>query len=376
VIYLDFNATTPVLPAVFEAMKPYFSDQWGNPSSSYRFGASLKKGLEVARSQVSNLIGVSAEEILFTAGATEANNTAIRAALNTAPKKRHIITSQIEHSSVLELCLDLERQDFKVTYLPVNSEGLIDLVALEEAITLDTAVVSLMWANNETGVLFPVDAIAEICQRKGVLFHCDAVQAAGKVPVDLSLLPIDFLSISAHKIYGPKGVGALFVRAGAPFHPLIHGGNQEAGRRGGTENVALIAGLGVAAALASEQLESRARDVRLLRDLLEVLIKQEIPTARIYGANTCRIPNTSNIGFHGIDSDSMVAFLDSREICVSSGSACMSGALGPSHVILSMTGSHERAKQAVRFSLSHISTHADVVATVAAVKEGYGLLRS
>jgi cysteine desulfurase len=376
VTYLDYNATTPVLPEVFRAMEPYFSERWGNPSSSYRFGSALKQELEVARSRVADLIGASEEEILFTGSATEANNTAIRAALAADPKKGHIITSQIEHSSVLELCLNLKKEGFKVTFLPVDGEGLIDLEALEGAITSETALVSLMWANNETGVLSPVASIAEICQRKGTLFHCDAVQAVGKVPVDLSLLPIDYLSVSAHKIYGPKGVGALFVRAGTPFHPMIHGGNQEDGRRGGTENVALIAGMGVAAALASAGLDGRAGHVRKLRDVFEELIQQEIPTARIYGANTHRIPNTSNIGFHGIDSDSMVAFLDSREICVSSGSACLSGALGPSHVILSMTGSHESAKQAVRFSLSHVNSHADIVSTAGAVKEAYSLLQT
>ena len=356
-------------------MKPYFTEQWGNASSAYRFGADLKHVIEDARAKVAGLIGADESDIIFTGNATEANNTAFNAALRWDTNKRHIVTSQVEHSSVLERCLALENEAVRITFLPVDSEGLIDLAALEAAISSDTALVSLMWANNETGVLFPVQAISEICQRKGVLFHCDAVQAAGKVSVDVGRIPIDYLTISAHKLYGPKGVGALYVRAGASFHPLIHGGHQEKGRRGGTENVALIAGFGVATALASEHLENRAGDARLLRDLLEELIRQDVPAARFYGANAGRIPNTSNIGFDGIDSDAMVAFLDSRGICVSSGSACMSGALGPSHVLLAMTGSQESAKQVIRFSLSHITNRSDILATAAAVKDGCSLLR-
>lgn len=374
-IYLDYNATTPVLPEVFEAMKPYFTEQWGNASSAYRFGADQKRVIEDARARVAGLIGADENDIIFTGSATEANNTAINAALHWDPNKHHIVTSQVEHSSVLERCRALENDGVRITFLPVDSEGSIDLTTLEAAITPETELVSLMWANNETGVLFPVEAISDICQRKGVLLHCDAVQAAGKVSVDVRRIPIDYLTISAHKLYGPKGVGALYVRPGASFHPLIYGGHQESGRRGGTENVALIAGFGAAAASASEHLENRAGETRLLRDLLEKLVQEEIPEARIYGANAIRIPNTSNIGFDGIDSDTMVAFLESRGICVSSGSACMSGALGPSHVVLAMTGSQERAKQVIRFSLSHLTNRSDIVATVAAVKEGCSLLR-
>jgi cysteine desulfurase len=375
VIYLDYNATTPLLPEVFEAMRPYFLDQWGNASSPYRFGLLARAGIENARCMVADLIAAEPNEILFTSGATEANNTALRTALHARPEKRHVIVSKTEHSSVLECCESLERGGFKVTYLPVDQEGQIDPTELEEAISNETAIVSVMWANNETGVLLPIEQISEVCRQKGVPLHCDAVQAAGKVDVDVRRLDIDYLSISAHKIYGPKGVGALFVRTNSPFEPFQFGGHQEGGRRGGTENVALIAGFGVAAELARRDLNSRAEHARGLRDELEELIRQAIPEVRIYGANAERLPNTSNLGIDGIDSDAMVNFLDSRGICVSSGSACMSGALGPSHVILAMTGSQEQARQVIRFSVGRQTTSVEVAATVEAVNAGWHLLR-
>lgn len=241
-IYLDHNATTPIAPEVLEAMMPYLTSEWGNPSSGYKFGARLKGVIEAARAQVAELIGASGREIIFTSFATESNNAAIHAALKANPGRRRIVTSAVEHSSVLNYCMALEKDGYRVTYLPVDRDGLLKLADLENAITDETAVVSLMWANNETGVLFPVEDIARTCETRNVPFHCDAVQAIGKLPVDVSKLPVNYLSLSGHKFGAPKGVGALYVHRKSPFTPYLHGGHQERGRRGGTENVALIAG--------------------------------------------------------------------------------------------------------------------------------------
>lgn len=238
-IYLDHNATTPVLPEVLDAMMPYLTAEWGNPSSAYKFGAKLKSVIERARAQVAELIGAHPTEVIFTSCATESNNAAIAAALKASPDKRHIVTSRVEHSSVLNYCMALEREGYRVTYLPVDRDGLLKPADLEAAITDETAVVSLMWANNETGVLFPVGQIAEICRSRGVLYHCDAVQAAGKVDIDVRKMPADYLSLTGHKFNAPKGIGALYVRRKAPFSPYLHGGHQERNRRGGTEKVAI-----------------------------------------------------------------------------------------------------------------------------------------
>jgi cysteine desulfurase len=375
VIYLDYNATTPLLPEAWEAMQPYFSTRWGNPSSAYRFGAQLKLEIERARESVAALVGAEANEIVFTSCATESNNAAMNAALEARPGKRHIVTSAVEHSAVLNFCKAAERRGYRVTYLDVDTEGLLAPSRLAESITDDTALVSLMWANNETGVIFPVEEMAKICRAKGVLFHCDAVQAVGKIPVNVSQVQADYLTISAHKLYGPKGTGALFIRGGAPFEPMVVGGHQEGGRRGGTENVGLIIGFGVAAEWASRDLASRGSHVKMLRDKLESEILAAIPGSRVNGTRQHRIPNTTNIGFEGIDADALVAFLDSQGVCVSSGSACLANALAPSHVVLAMTKSVERAKQVVRFSLSHLSEEAAVAATVEKLVLGYPLLR-
>ena len=243
-IYLDHNATTPVLPEVLEAMMPYFTSEWGNPSSTYKFGSKLKSVIETAREQVAELIGAQSREIIFTSCGTESNNTAIHAALQANPGKRHIVTSAVEHSSVLNYCLALEKEGYRVTYLPVDREGLLKFADLEEAITDETALVSLMWANNETGILFPVTEIAQVCRTRGVLFHCDAVQVAGKVPINVRTPPLDYLSLTGHKFHAPKGIGALYVRRHTPVKPYLHGGHQERNLRGGTENVALIVGNG------------------------------------------------------------------------------------------------------------------------------------
>jgi cysteine desulfurase len=360
VIYFDYNATTPVLPEVFEAMRPYFCDEWGNPSSAYRFGSKLKTQIRSAREQVAGLIGALPEEILFTSCATESNNAAMQAVLKSNPAKRHIVTSAVEHSSVLNHCQALEKEGYRVTYLPVNRDGLLNMTDLENSLNDQTAVVSLMWVNNETGVLFPVDKIAEVCQSKGVLFHCDAVQAVGKVPIDVTRVHVDYLTISAHKIFGPKGVGALFIRRNVLFSPMLLGGHQENERRGGTENVPLLVGFGRAADLVRQEFSERGGKCLVLRDYLEKTILAHVPNTSINGCHDNRISTTSNIHFSGVDSDALVTFLDSRGICVSSGSACISNAIAPSHVILAMTGSVEKAKQSIRFSIAHMTTNSEI----------------
>jgi cysteine desulfurase len=375
VIYLDHNATTPVLPEVREAMVPYLNDDWGNPSSSYRFGSKLKSKVENAREQVADLIGAkSPQEIIFTSGGTESNNTAIHAAIHSTPKK-HIITSQVEHSSVLSYCRFLEESHgYRVTYLPVDREGLLSLKDLETAMDEDTALVSLMWANNETGVLFPVEEIGSLCRSKGVLYHCDAVQAVGKLPIDLSSLPIDYLSLTGHKIGAPKGIGALYVNEQAGFVSLIHGGHQEDSRRGGTENIAGIIGFGAASTVAKMKLPEYDSIVRPLRDQLENGILATIPNAERNGHVTLRLANTTNIFLNGVDSDAALTFLDSQNICASSGSACLESAITPSHVIKAMSGSHDRSSESIRLSLSTTNNLREVETVMFAIRELAALL--
>ncbi len=375
-IYLDHNATTPVAPEVKAAMIPYFSEDWGNPSSSYRFGAKVKAVIETAREQVAELLGASPREILFTCCATESNNAAIHAALKAEPHKRHIITSVVEHSSVLNYCLALEQEGYSVTYLPVDRDGLIKLADLAEAIGDNTAVVSLMWANNETGVLFPVEEIARICESRGVLFHCDAVQAVGKVPIDVAKVPVDYLSLTGHKFNAPKGVGALYIRHQSPFSPYMHGGHQERGLRGGTENVALIAGLGKGAALALQKLALYTSQVQPFRDVLEEGILNSVLLTELNGHKTQRLANTTNVTFHGIESETMLLMLDREGICVSSGSACFAGSDEPSHVIKAMKPSCTASREMIRFSLGTETTKADVDATVLTVRTAAKVLRS
>lgn len=349
-IYLDHNATTPVLPEVLEAMMPFFREEWGNPSSSYRFGSRLKKAIETAREQVGELLGAHPLEIVFTSGGTESDNTAIHAMLRADPAKRHIITSAVEHSAVLTFCRELEKTGFRITYLPVDRDGLLSINDLENAIWPDTAGVSLMWANNETGVLFPVEEIAALCRSRGILFHCDAVQAAGKLPIDLKNVPVDYLSITGHKIGAPKGVGALFVRRKAPFTPFIQGGHQERGRRGGTESVPLVAGFGMAADIARKKSPAFDSKVRPLRDALENGILTTIPQTELNGHPALRLANTTNITFQGIESEALLLLLDQAGICASSGSACLADSADPSHVVAAMKHG-SAARQCVRFSL-------------------------
>jgi cysteine desulfurase len=367
-IYLDNNGTTQVLPEVIEAMMPYFTTEWGNPSSSYKFGSKLKAVIETAREQVADLLGVHPMEVIFTSCATESNNAAIHAALNAQPGKRHIVTSAVEHSSVLNYCMALEKEGYRVTYLPVDRDGLLKLADLENAIGDETAVVSLMWANNETGVFFPVKEIAEICRSRRVLYHCDAVQAAGKTAIDVQKVPIDYLSLTGHKFHAPKGIGALYVRRKAPISPYVHGGHQERGLRGGTESVPLIVGMGKAAQLARKHLPDYEKKIRPLRDKLEDGILNFIPSTELNGHKTLRLTNTSNITFHGIESEALLILLDKAGVCASSGSACLADSDEPSHVIKAMKPDSTASQQMIRFSLDVDNSQEEIRETVAAVQ--------
>ncbi len=374
VIYLDHNATTPILPEVLEAMMPYLTTEWGNPSTAYKFGSKLKSVIETACEHVAELIGAHPMDVIFTSCATESNNAAIAAALKANPTKRQIV-SQVEHSSVLNYCMALEKEGYRATYLPVDREGLLNLADLEAAITNETAVVSLMWANNETGVLFPVEPIAEICRSRGVLYHCDAVQAAGKVEIDVRKVPADYLSLTGHKFHAPKGIGALYVRRKSPFSPLVYGGHQERNRRGGTESVPLIVGMGKAAQLARKHLPDYEKKVRPLRDELEEGILSSIPNTELNGHKTQRLANTTNITFHGIESEALLILLDKEGICASSGSACLADSDEPSHVIKAMKPNTAASRQMIRFSLDAATTQAQIRSAVTAVERETEALR-
>jgi cysteine desulfurase len=367
-IYLDNNGTTEVLPEVIEAMMPYFTTDWGNPSSSYKFGSKLKTVIETAREQVADLIGAHPREVIFTSCATESNNTAIHVALKARPGKRHLVTSAVEHSSVLNYCLALEKEGYRLTYLPVDCDGLLKLADLENAINDETAIVSLMWANNETGVLFPIKEITDICHSRGVLYHCDAVQAAGKTVIDVQKIPINYLSLTGHKFHAPKGIGALYVRRKTPISPYLHGGHQERGFRGGTERVPLIVGMGKAAQLARKHLPDYEKKVRLLRNKLEDRILNSIPHTELNGHKTQRLANTSNITFHGIESEALLILLDKEGICASSGSACLADSDEPSHVIKAMKPESTASQQMIRFSLDVSNSSKEIEQTVTAVQ--------
>jgi cysteine desulfurase len=375
VIYLDHNATTPVRPEVFEVMRPFFCENWGNPSSSYRFGSKLKTAIEAAREQVADLMGASPREIVFTSCATESNNAAIHAALKAHPQKRHVITSAVEHSSVLTYCRTLEKEGVRVTYLPVDRDGLLKMADFEAALTTDTAIVSLMWANNETGVLFPVEEIAQLCKGRGVLFHCDAVQAVGKVPVDVRNIPLDYLSLAGHKFHAPKGVGALFIRRKSPFSAFVEGGHQERGLRGGTENVPLIVGLGKAAELTLKNLPNYEATVRKLRDVLEDEILRTVPNTELNGHKSRRLANTSNITFRGVESEALLLLLDQEGICASSGSACLADSDEPSHVVKAMKPNSTASREMIRLSLGSRNTIQEVKAAVASIQKSVAALR-
>jgi cysteine desulfurase len=358
--YLDNNATTRVAPEVLEAMLPYFQEDWGNPSSAYSFGHHLTKSIDAARASVSALMNAEPRELIFTSCGTESNNTAIQSALVTRAGRNHVVTTAVEHSATLKLCEFLRKQGVEVTILPVNPDGSLDLQVLTQAIRSDTAIVSAMWANNETGVLFPVAEIAAVCRDNDVLFHTDAVQAAGKVKIDLKEVGADFVSLSAHKLYAPKGIGALYIKRHTRFQPYVMGGGQERGRRGGTENVPYIVGFGRASELALVRLNDQQTRVRALRDRLEQEVLRLIPDTAVNGSGENRLPNTSNIAFQGIEAEGVLMLLDQAGVCASSGSACTTGSLDPSHVLVAMGCSAARARASVRFSLGIYSSDSDV----------------
>lgn len=359
-IYLDNNATTRIAPEVFEAMLPYLTEDYGNPSSIHRVGARAAVAMKESREAVANFLGCREAEVTFTSSGTESNNTAIRGVLDAAPDKRHIITSATEHSSVLELCKLLEEQDYRITYLHVDEAGLLDLSELGDAISEETALVSLMWANNETGVLFPMEEVVQIVKPYGVPLHVDAVQAVGKVPVDMRMVAADLLSASAHKVHGPKGVGLLYIRRGTRLKPLIVGGGQERGRRSGTENVAGIVGFAKALEMAGHYVRSGVESTRRLRNRLEAGILSSIPNASRNGVAELRLPNTSSLNFENVEGEAVLLLLDELGICASSGSACSTGALEPSHVLKAMGVPPERAHGSIRFSLCRYNTLEEV----------------
>ena len=371
IIYLDNNATTPLDPAVIEEMLPFLTKYYGNPSSGYAFAARARKAVDLARERLAALLGCAPSEIVFTSGGTESNNAVIHSALAYSaiaaakagqfePHGKHIVTSAVEHSAVLRPCQDLEKHGCAVTFLGVDRDGNLDLGELEAAIRPETALVSMMWANNETGVLFPVQKIAEICRRKGVLFHTDAVQAVGKIPIRLRETAINFLSLSAHKFHGPKGVGALYVKGRTRFGPLIAGGGQENGRRGGTENVAGIVGLGKAAELALKYLAEGKGSVHSMRDRFEKAILESVSGASVNGTGALRIPNTSSLSFEGIESSNALLLLDRHGICCSAGSACRTGSQEASHVLRAMNPNGDGARRSLRFSFGRFNSEAEI----------------
>jgi cysteine desulfurase len=360
VFYFDNNATTRVAPEVIEAMLPFLSEQWGNPSSAYSFGHDVGRHLDLARQHVAELIGAEPRELVFTSCGTESINAAIHSALSTRPDRRHIITTAVEHSATLKYCAFLEKQGHEVTLLPVDAQSALDLVQLERSIRPDTAMVSVMSANNETGLLFPIQEIAEICRGKGVLCHTDAVQAAGKIPINVKELGVDFLSLSGHKLHAPKGIGLLYVRRHTKFQPFLIGGGQERGRRGGTENVANIVAFGRAAELAASHLGRVDTEVRKLRNNLETRILEKIRGAKRNGPAEPRLPNTTNLSFSGVEAEGILMLLDQAGICASSGSACTTGSLDPSHVLTAMGCSAARARASVRFSMGIYNTAAEI----------------
>jgi len=375
-VYLDNNATTRVSPEVLEAMLPFLTEHWGNPSSAYTFGHDLVRALDAAREHAAALINAEPREVVFTSCGTESNNTALHSALATQPDRRHIITTAVEHSSNIKFCELLKKDGYEVTFLSVNADGSLDLKELEKAIRPNTGVVSAMWANNETGALFPIQEIAAMCRSKGVVFHTDAVQVAGKLKIDVKALGVDLLSLSGHKLYAPKGIGLLYIRRHTRFDPYLVGGGQERGRRGGTENVAGIVGFGRAAELAISKCQEMDTRVRALRDKLESGILNRISGTRRNGAAEPRLPNTSNIAFDAIEAEGVLLLLDQVGICASSGSACTTGSLDPSHVLVAMGCTAAQTRSSVRFSLGIYNTEADVDLVIQQLPAIVGKLRA
>ena len=360
VIYADNNATTRVAPEVLEAMLPFFSDQYGNPSSMHRFGGKVGLQIAEARENIAQLLGADAEEIIFTSCGTESDSTAIWAAIHSNPEKKHIVTTRVEHPAVKNLFEHLSKEGYNVTFVPVDRKGRLDLDYLYGHLTDDTAVVSVMWANNETGVIFPIEEIAHHVKDRGIAFHTDAVQAIGKIPIDLAKAPVDMLSLSGHKLHGPKGIGVLYVRKGTKFSPFLRGGHQERGRRAGTENVASIVGLGKASTFVADRMEEENTRVKALRDRLEAGLLTAVPNSFVNGDTDHRLPNTTSISFEYIEGESILLMMDEYEIAASSGSACTSGSLEPSHVLRAMGVPFTAAHGSIRFSLSVYNTEEEI----------------
>ncbi|MBF0565594.1 MAG: cysteine desulfurase NifS [Nitrospirae bacterium] len=359
-IYLDNNATTQIAPEVAEEMAPYLGKFYANPSSIYTIGQEARVALEAARQKLAGLIGAHADEIIFTSCGSESDNTAIFSAIEMHPGKKHIVSTRVEHHAVLNYLKYLEGKGYRVTDLDVDSSGAIDVGSFSHALTDDTAIATVMYANNETGVIFPIEQLGAIAREKGILFHTDAVQAAGKIAIDVSKDAIDMLSISGHKLYAPKGIGALYVRRGVPFHPLLIGGHQEMGRRAGTENLASIIALGKACELAGTEIENDTSTIKALRDKLEKHLLENCPDARLNGNSDKRLPNTTNISFEHVDGEAILLMLDFHGICASSGSACATGSPEPSHVLSAIGVPPSFIHGSIRFSLSRYTTEADV----------------
>ena len=359
-IYLDNNATTKIAPEAFDEMIPYLTDLYGNPSSMHTFGGSLHNKIEEARERVAALIGAELDEIIFTSCGTESDNTALMSAVESYPQKRHIITTRVEHPAVFNFAKHLARKGFRVTFIPVDSFGRLDMDAFSKALDDDVVVVSVMYANNESGVIFPIERIGEILKERKIIFHTDAVQAVGKLPIDVKKLPVDMLSLSGHKIHAPKGIGALYLRRGTRFYPYIIGGHQENGRRAGTENIASIIGLGKACELAAKNIKKEVAYVSALRDKLEKRLMELCPDVRVNGDRENRLPNTTNMSFEYVEGEAILLRSNEYGICASSGSACTSGSLEPSRVLRAMGVPFTAIHGSIRFSLSRYNTEEEI----------------
>lgn len=372
-IYLDNNATTRVLPEVLEAMLPFYTELWGNPSSLHQFGAQIIPHVDKARDRVAQLIGAQREsEITFTSGGTESNQIAIRGILSANPEKRHIVTTAVEHSSVLMLCEQLEKEGYEITTLGVDKNGNLDLEELKKSLRPETVLVSMMWANNETGVIFPIEDISKICAEKKVPFHTDATQAIGKISIDLKKTDVDLLSISGHKFHSPKGIGALYIRRGTKWMTQNFGGHQERGRRAGTENVAGMIGLGKAAELAFTRLKNKTWEkITKLRDQLEQKLSAQFSNLSINGKNTKRLPNTSSLSFDGFTGETICLLLSEADIATSTGSACSAGSLEPSHVLKAMGANPKLARGTVRISLSFETTSEEIETFIFQISQAF-----
>ena len=376
-IYMDNNATTPLHPEALDAMLPFLKDNFGNPSSIHWAGRGVKKYIDEAREKVANLLNADPFEIVFTAGGSESDNLAIKGVANVLKKKtNHIITTQVEHPAVLTTCQYMEKRGCKVTYLPVDHDGMIDLDELRDSITNKTVLISIMYANNETGTLFPIKEIGEIAADNGIVFHTDAVQAAGKIPIDVKDLKVNLISLSGHKLYAPKGIGCLYVKKGTSLVPLIHGGHQEGGRRAGTENTPGIVGLGKACEIANRDMESQLKRITKLRDRLYKGIIEKLDHVKLNGHPVNRIPNTLNLSFEFIEGESLLMNLDMEGVAVSSGSACTSGSLKPSPVLMAMAVPPEIAQGSIRFSLGLDNTEEDIEYVIGVLPEIVNRLRS